>query len=270
MATEKKVKESANVIMLSGDREYKVPVENRIVTVRAKFGKGQGKLRLTPAVSANSNQLLSGQPILTESDKLIVPKVVTAESYMDLEDGKKINLNNAYEAIDYAWAILTKELGESQEQMREDENCLFYIEDVEKALDKKLDSKQRVFQAQSYIYDSTISKQRELVKLIGVKSADFWTERQILDYLLSFTEKSVRGNLGADTILSLKTDKSYDLRVFLLTLEEKKIISWNKGVLKFNDTSLGLTNEQAIEWLKDPANESIVEAMKIAANMSKS
>jgi hypothetical protein len=96
MATEKKVKESANVIMLSGDREYKVPVENRIVTVRAKFGKGQGKLRLTPAVSANSNQLLSGQPILTESDKLIVPKVVTAESYMDLEDGKKIILDHIY------------------------------------------------------------------------------------------------------------------------------------------------------------------------------
>ena len=252
----------ARQIELQDGSKYTVPTENKVVTIRARFGKTQGKLRLTPAISMNSGQLLTGQPLMTDIDKTKFPKVVNEESFIVLEDGKRFNLNNEFEAIDYAWAILTNDLAVSFDKMRESERALFYVEDLEKVIDVKLSTKEKIHKAEAHIYGLSSIKKKELCKLLGVKSAEYWTDSKILEYLLDFCSKTERGTIGADKVLRLKDDKSYDYKLLLANLEEKKIINWQKGILMFNDISLGITTEHAVEWLKDPMNAPYVEALK--------
>ena len=257
----------ARQIELQDGSKYTVPTENKVVTIRARFGKTQGKLRLVPAESLQSGQLLTGQPLMTEIDKTKFPKVITAESFVVLEDGKRFNLNNEFEAIDYAWAILTNDLAENFDKMRESERALFYVEDLDKVIDVKLSTKEKIHKAEAHIYGLSSVKRKELCKLIGVKSAEYWTDSKILEHLLDFCSKTERGMIGAEKILRFKDDKSYDHKLFLVNLEEKKIVNWQKGILMFNDISLGITIEHAVEWIKDPINAPYVEAMKANLGM---
>lgn len=98
----------------------------------------------------------------------------------------------------------------------------------------------------------TPSQYDDMARLIGISIHfdDIVTKAKVLQYANKSPEKFVQ----------MYNNKDKDFYVFLKKAEEKKLISYINGVWKYGSNSIGLTDEAAIEWLKN--NKDVYALMK--------
>jgi len=83
----------------------------------------------------------------------------------------------------------------------------------------------------------------DMARLIGISNNfdDVIKKARVLQYASKAPAK----------FLELYTNKDKDYYVFLKKAEEKNLLTFVNGVWKYGANSIGLTDETAIEWLKD-------------------
>ena len=83
----------------------------------------------------------------------------------------------------------------------------------------------------------------DMTRLIGISNNfdDYIKKARVLQY----------ASKAPDKFLELYTNKDRDYYVFLKKAEEKNLLTFVNGVWKYGANSIGLTDETAIEWLKD-------------------
>ncbi len=96
------------------------------------------------------------------------------------------------------------------------------------------------------------SEYDDMARLIGISKNfdDVITKAKILQYANSSPAK----------FLELFNNKDKDYYVFLKKAEEKNLLTFVNGVWKYGANSIGLTDETAIEWLKE--NKDIYALMR--------
>ena len=87
------------------------------------------------------------------------------------------------------------------------------------------------------------SEYDDMARLIGISNNfdDVITKAKILQY----------ANSNPSKFLELFNNKDKDYYIFLKKAEEKNLLTFVNGVWKYGANSIGLTDEAAIEWLKD-------------------
>ena len=131
----------------------------------------------------------------------------------------------------------------------------FYVErpGVESA--KRISRIKQVTKAYMYIEGDTDQGRLTKVKLLG-KSMRNAPSSDIQDYLYQRADKN------PELIIDLYTGSDTALKLLLIDAKDKKVIIHESGVWMYADTSLGVTDESVILYLKNPQNLNIYESIR--------
>ena len=122
----------------------------------------------------------------------------------------------------------------------------FIIEDLKANEEKNAEGALKSAEAITKATDLTMNAMKDLAILMGMDSDldDTMLKAKIIQF----------ANTSPDKFLSITNDIDQEYRVFLKKAENKKVLTRINGVWKNGSLNIGLSDEQAIVWLKDNAD----------------
>ena len=122
----------------------------------------------------------------------------------------------------------------------------FIIEDLRANEEKNAEGALKSAEAITKATDLTINAMKDLAILMGMDSDldDTMLKAKIIQF----------ANTSPDKFLSITNDIDQEYRIFLKKAENKKILTRVNGVWKNGSLNIGLSDDQAIVWLKDNAD----------------
>ncbi len=229
--------------------------QTKIIVLRSVYGKTQGMLKIRPAISKGTGRLYTGQGIMSDDEKRKAPIVIEFNTALVLSDGYAFDLSDPIKKAHWEWVKVHPYIAKSFDEAQEMPTAMFYVEDLDADMDKKATKRDVVFQALQLLNGSSAVKKGEVMRLLG-QTSKFFNERQVNDFL---------GDLAMNApqrIIDAFKDRNYKTRLFLYRLIDKGFVDYDKKVYKYEDTPMGITEEQAIEWLNNPANAEMVIFMR--------
>jgi hypothetical protein len=227
-------------------------------TLKAVYGKQQGTLLLSPVRDRITGRL-KGVKELSEEERRKERRPVTAGTQRKISDGLTIDLNNEIDQVDWDWIKYCDEIVPSFEDAQNNPKALFYIDQPDMELEKRLERNSRRFEAEKYIRESTPEQREEIARYLG-QNISYMRPQEILDWLLSRLDTK---NGPADVMKS-KTDPKFKTRLFLYKLMDIGKVKKNvSGMFYYGEIVLGLTADAAVNWLDDPNNRDIVGKLYI-------
>jgi hypothetical protein len=253
-------------------------MQNKI-TLRSVYGKAKkyyfnpvrGKNGLYPSfvkqtvVDANGNS----EMILSEAEKNSPERAyfIPVDMIIEVTDGKTFNLDDPYE--NNLWECIKNSKLIAPERDARDEHGNFlidgnirrygtaelYIERAGVEAKRRISRIQLVNKAYSFITDDTDEHRKTICKLLG-KSVASMPDVDIQDYLYSKAEQN------PNLIIEIYTSSDQALKLLLIEAKQKNIITNQSGVLMYADTALGVTDDAAILFFKDPTNKAIYDSIK--------
>lgn len=252
---------------------------SNIITLRSVYGKVKtyyfnpmrGKNGTYPPfvkrvrVSADgrdTEMILSEQELNSDQRDFFIPE--------DLEiivtDGTTFDLSNQYQKN--IWECIKDSHLIAPERGAKDEhgNLLIdgdirryglaelYVERPGVESKKRVSRIKLVTKAYIFIEQDTSEHRKVICKLLG-KSMRNAPDTDIQDYLYQKAEKD------PNLIIDIYTSADQALKLLLIDGKQKNIIRTQSGVLMYSDTALGVTDEAAILFLKDPKNKAIYDSI---------
>lgn len=252
---------------------------SNIITLRSVYGKVKtyyfnpmrGKNGTYPPfvkrvrVSADgrdTEMILSEQELNSDQRDFFIPE--------DLEiivtDGTTFDLSNQYQKN--IWECIKDSHLIAPERGAKDEhgNLLIdgdirryglaelYVERPGVESKKRVSRIKLVTKAYTFIEQDTSEHRKVICKLLG-KSMRNAPDTDIQDYLYQKAEKD------PNLIINIYTSADQALKLLLIDGKQKNIIRTQSGVLMYSDTALGVTDEAAILFLKDPKNKAIYDSI---------
>lgn len=252
---------------------------SNIITLRSVYGKVKtyyfnpmrGKNGTYPPfvkrvrVSADgrdTEMILSEQELNSDQRDFFIPE--------DLEiivtDGTTFDLSNQYQKN--IWECIKDSHLIAPERGAKDEhgNLLIdgdirryglaelYVERPGVESKKRVSRIKLVTKAYTFIEQDTSEHRKVICKLLG-KSMRNAPDTDIQDYLYQKAEKD------PNLIIDIYTSADQALKLLLIDGKQKNIIRTQSGVLMYSDTALGVTDEAAILFLKDPKNKTIYDSI---------
>lgn len=252
---------------------------SNIITLRSVYGKVKtyyfnpmrGKNGTYPPfvkrvrVSADgrdTEMILSEQELNSDQRDFFIPE--------DLEiivtDGTTFDLSNQYQKN--IWECIKDSHLIAPERGAKDEhgNLLIdgdirryglaelYVERPGVESKKRVSRIKLVTKAYTFIEQDTSEHRKVICKLLG-KSMRNAPDTDIQDYLYQKAEKD------PNLIIDVYTSADQALKLLLIDGKQKNIIRTQSGVLMYSDTALGVTDEAAILFLKDPKNKAIYDSI---------
>jgi hypothetical protein len=225
--------------------------ENDIIILKAVWGKTQGSLLLNP-VRDDVTGKFKGVEELNEEELRKSVRPVYPDTQRKITDGLKIDRRNQVDKIDWEWIKENKEIVGSIEEARSSPQALFYIDQPDKELEKRLAKSDLVFEAETIVRGLSVNEQIEMCRLLG-QNVKGYRPIDVRDYLLE------RSHSAPAKILDAKADPNAKEKLFLFDLVDAgKVKKDQAGMYKFGDIILGLNTRSAIEWLNDKKNRDIV------------
>lgn len=122
---------------------------------------------------------------------------------------------------------------------------------------RRVSRKKKVLEACNFITEDPKGADGRLMmaKLLGKHMTNMPTA-DVEDYLLTVAEKN------PERIIKLYTGDDNDLRLLLVTAKDKKIVTVKNKMYLYGTRPIGATEEAAVEWMKSPSNQQVVEMMK--------
>ena len=181
-------------------------------------------------------------------------------------DGTTYNLNDKYQAN--LWECIKDSHLIAPERGAKDEhgNLLIdgdirryglaelYVERPGVESKKRVSRIKLVTQAYNFIEQDSSEHRLVICKLLG-KSMRNAPDTDVQDYLYQKAEKN------PNLIIDIYTSADQALKLLLIEAKQKNIIRTQSGVLMYSDTALGVTDEAAILFLKDPKNKAIYDSI---------
>lgn len=252
---------------------------SNIITLRSVYGKVKtyyfnpmrGKNGTYPPfvkrvrVSADgrdTEMILSEQELNSDQRDFFIPE--------DLEiivtDGTTFDLSNQYQKN--IWECIKDSHLIAPERGAKDEhgNLLIdgdirryglaelYVERPGVESKKRVSRIKLVTKAYTFIEQDTSEHRKVICKLLG-KSMRNAPDTDIQDYLYQKAEKD------PNLIIDIYTSADQALKLLLIDGKQKNVIRTQSGVLMYSDTALGVTDEAAILFLKDPKNKAIYDSI---------
>lgn len=252
---------------------------SNIITLRSVYGKVKtyyfnpmrGKNGTYPpfvkrvrvsADGCDTEMILSEQELNSDQRDFFIPE--------DLEiivtDGTTFDLSNQYQKN--IWECIKDSHLIAPERGAKDEhgNLLIdgdirryglaelYVERPGVESKKRVSRIKLVTKAYTFIEQDTSEHRKVICKLLG-KSMRNAPDTDIQDYLYQKAEKD------PNLIIDIYTSADQALKLLLIDGKQKNIIRTQSGVLMYSDTALGVTDEAAILFLKDPKNKAIYDSI---------
>jgi hypothetical protein len=236
-----------------------VAMENAVkglneITLRAYLGKQQGALIVRPMKSERTGQLM-GVPRLSDDERKKASYVVTHETERKISDGTVIKLNEPVDEADWGWIKYCPELKGSLEECYNDHRSLFYIENVKRDVEIRINARNIKKKAFRLLEEASFAKQIEICSLLGV-DVEHWKPYDIEDYLGDLCETN------AKRLLEAFEDEDATVKLFINDAIRKKIVVVDSNnIYKFGSTIMGTDYQSTIDWIKTPANAKLSKTL---------
>lgn len=216
-------------------------------------------------VDSNGDMLLSEEDIrqMSSGEKHFVP----ANHTFEIVDGTVFDLDDVvdkanWEAIEYCnWIAKDRYERDAQGNLVIDGGARrygvadLYVERPGEITSAKVNKKQLVHRACTYIYDDSENNRIKKCKVLGrdLKNA---MPADILDYLIEIAEKD------PNKIIQLYEGEDWKLQLFVLDAIDNGVIRRSDGIYKYDDKMIGGSMDAVVAFLKDVRYKKLVDSMK--------
>lgn len=183
---------------------------------------------------------------------------IPSEGYVldiSTRDGEPINLLHM---IYYKWAKAHPMVADTSEQMRAEESKRFYIYDPEREMAKESHKAKTSMKAyKEFIRLSEEADQmRSIIRMMSNNNPDTMNSDQLTVQVKHLVEAS------PDEFLKLAMDKDLSLRSELATMVSNNVVNKIGGQYLYMDVTVGETEEQAVNYLKNQKNSKVLVEMR--------
>lgn len=216
-------------------------------------------------VDSNGDMLLSEEDIrqMSSGEKHFVP----ANHTFEIMDGTVFDLDDVvdkanWEAIEYCnWIAKDRYERDAQGNLVIDGGARrygvadLYVERPGEITSAKVNKKQLVHRACTYIYDDSENNRIKKCKVLGrdLKNA---MPADILDYLIEIAEKD------PNKIIQLYEGEDWKLQLFVLDAIDNGVIRRSDGIYKYDDKMIGGSMDAVVTFLKDVRYKKLVDSIK--------
>lgn len=192
---------------------------------------------------------------------------VPANKVFEIVDGTAFDLNDVvdkanWEAIEHCnWIAKDRYQRNEQGELIIDGGAKrygvadLYVERPGEVTKAKVDKKQYVYRALSYIYEDSESERIKKCRVLG-RNLNTAIPADILDYLVEIAEKTPK------KIIDLYEGEDWKMHLFILDAIDRGVIRKSEGIYKYDDKMLGGTIEATITFLRDIRFKKLVDSIK--------
>ena len=216
-------------------------------------------------VDSHGDMILSEDDVkaMSSGEKHFIP----ANFVFEIVDGTRFDLDDIvdkakWEAIEYCnWIAKDRYQRDSEGNLIIDGGTKrygvadLYVERPGEITKVKLNKKQLVHRACSYIYEDSEQERIKKCKVLG-RNLSNAVPSDIEDYLISYAEKDPK------TIINLYEGEDWKMQLFILDAIERGVIRRSEGIYKYDDKILGASMEAVVIFLRDVRFKKILDSLK--------
>ena len=251
-------------------------IDNKVI-IRSVYGKVGQKYTIQACKNPKTDQFpdhvkhvdSKGDMILTDAERndgrIYIPETFT----ITFESGKEFNLEDPLERAQWEAIKFCPIIAQAIDQRDSKGNLVLgtkgrysaaelYIERPGYETSKKVSRKQRIHDAEAYIFNDPegADGRLKMARLLG-RNLRNSPDSDIKDYLLDIAAKD------PEKIIKLYTGEDLPLRLLFMEAKDKNIIySKNKVYLYGDGIPLGGTVDAVMSWMRDPRNAKMIELIK--------
>ena len=252
-------------------------MEESKIVLRSVFGKVGMKYYIQPCRDKNGNwpecvkQVDSfGNMIVSDAERNSGKPFIKVTETFTVEDGKTFDLTDPWDQARWEAIKNCPMIADFRGQRDAKGNLIIdgdakrygraelYIERPGVETAKKVSKRQKIHDAESYIFDDPKGAEGRLkvARILG-KHMSHASDSDIKDYLLEIASRD------PDKIIKLYTGEDLELRTLFLDARDKGVIRSVSGIYVYGDgISLGGTIDVVISWMRDPRNKKMLESIK--------
>lgn len=252
-------------------------MEESKIVLRSVFGKVGMKYYIQPCRDKNGNwpecvkQVDSfGNMIVSDAERNSGKPFIKVTETFTVEDGKTFDLTDPWDKARWEAIRNCPMIADFRGQRDAKGNLIIdgdskrygraelYIERPGVEVQKKISKRQKIHDAESYIFDDPNGAEGRLkvARILG-KHMSHASDSDIKDYLLEIASRD------PDKIIKLYTGEDLELRTLFLDARDKGVIRSVSGIYVYGDgISLGGTIDVVISWMRDPRNKKMLESIK--------
>ena len=252
-------------------------MEESKIVLRSVFGKVGIKYYIQPCRDKNGNwpecvkQVDSfGNMIVSDAERNSGKPFIKVTETFTVEDGKTFDLTDPWDKARWEAIRNCPMIADFRGQRDAKGNLIIdgdskrygraelYIERPGVEVQKKISKRQKIHDAESYIFDDPKGADGRLkvARILG-KHMSHASDSDIKDYLLEIASRD------PDKIIKLYTGEDLELRTLFLDARDKGVIRSVSGIYVYGDgISLGGTIDVVISWMRDPRNKKLLESIK--------
>ena len=252
-------------------------MEESKIVLRSVFGKVGMKYYIQPSRDKNGNwpecvkQVDSfGNMIVSDAERNSGKPFIKVTETFTIEDGKTFDLTDPWDQARWEAIKNCPMIADFRGQRDAKGNRIIdgdarrygraelYIERPGVETAKKVSKRQKIHDAESYIFDDPKGAEGRLkvARILG-KHMSHASDSDIKDYLLEIASRD------PDKIIKLYTGEDLELRTLFLDARDKGVIRSVSGIYVYGDgISLGGTIDVVISWMRDPRNKKMLESIK--------
>lgn len=252
-------------------------MEESKIVLRSVFGKVGMKYYIQPCRDKNGNwpecvkQVDSfGNMIVSDAERNSGQPFIKVTETFTIEDGKTFDLTDPWDKARWEAIRNCPMIADFRGQRDAKGNLIIdgdskrygraelYIERPGVEVQKKISKRQKIHDAESYIFDDPNGAEGRLkvARILG-KHMSHASDSDIKDYLLEIASRD------PDKIIKLYTGEDLELRTLFLDARDKGVIRSVSGIYVYGDgISLGGTIDVVISWMRDPRNKKLLESIK--------
>ena len=252
-------------------------MEESKIVLRSVFGKVGMKYYIQPSRDKNGNwpecvkQVDSfGNMIVSDAERNSGKPFIKVTETFTIEDGKTFDLTDPWDQARWGAIKNCPMIADFRGQRDAKGNLIIdgdakrygraelYIERPGVETAKKVSKRQKIHDAESYIFDDPKGAEGRLkvARILG-KHMSHASDSDIKDYLLEIASRD------PDKIIKLYTGEDLELRTLFLDARDKGVIRSVSGIYVYGDgISLGGTIDVVISWMRDPRNKKMLESIK--------
>jgi hypothetical protein len=246
-------------------------MEQDLIVFRAFNTKKQQPVTCRP-LQDRSGRLYTGQgkqgyyETLTKEEKESLSYIVTPETKVVLSDGLVLDLKDPQHAANWKWLQKHPYLVLDKEKKSSSRDAVYYVENRKKEATARVTTSKLRDKARYLVqFELSLEKLRYVARVLGNSNPDSFTEDEVKDWLLQLCETVPEAIINAT---NPALSQASDATVLFNELKKWQVIGKQKGgVYKYggeHGVFLGHTDDKAIEYIMNPANEQNVAAMKAA------
>ena len=252
-------------------------MEESKIVLRSVFGKVGMKYYIQPCKDKNGNwpecvkQVDSfGNMIVSDAERNSGKPFIKVTETFTVEDGKTFDLTDPWDKARWEAIRNCPMIADFRGQRDAKGNLIIdgdskrygraelYIERPGVEVQKKISKRQKIHDAESYIFDDPKGAEGRLkvARILG-KHMSHASDSDIKDYLLEIASRD------PDKIIKLYSGEDLELRTLFLDARDKGVIRSVFASYVYGDgISLGGTIDVVISWMRDPRNKKMLESIK--------